>query len=97
MKKPKRIPVQKKFHVRSGDVVEVISGNHKTKTGRILRVDRQKLRAYVEGVNMVKKATRKSPQNPDGGILSREGSVHISNLRVLEKYDHKAAAQPAKK
>ena len=97
MKRPKNIPVQKKFHVRSGDVVEVISGNHKTKTGRILRVDRQKLRAYVEGVNMVKKATRKSPQNPDGGLLSREGSIHISNLRVLEKFDYKASQQPAKK
>lgn len=91
MKKLKRIPQQRKFHVRSGDTVEVIAGNHSGKTGKILRVDRKKLRAYVEGVRLVKKHTKKSPKNQQGGIVEREGGIHISNLKVVEKYVHVAA------
>ena len=91
MKKLKRIPKQRKFHVRSGDTVEVTSGNHKGKSGKILRVDRAKLRAYVEGVRLIKKHVKKSPKNQQGGIIEREGGIHISNLKVLEKYVHVAA------
>ena len=88
MKKLKRIPQQRKFHVRSGDVVQVTSGNHKGKTGKILRVDRPKLRAYVEGVRLIKKHVKKSPKNQQGGIIEMEGPIHVSNLKVLEKYVH---------
>jgi large subunit ribosomal protein L24 len=91
MKKLKRIPTQRKFHVRSGDTVEVTSGNHRGKTGKILRVDRAKLRAYVEGVRLIKKHLKKSPKNQQGGIVEREGGIHISNLKVVEKYVHVAA------
>ena len=91
MKTLKRIPPQRTFHVRSGDVVEVTSGHPRGKTGKILRVDRPKLRAYVEGVRLIKKHVKKSPKNQQGGIIEMEGGIHISNLKVLEKYVHVAA------
>ncbi len=98
MKKLKQKSPQLKFHVRSGDVVEVIAGNHKSTkdrkvTGRVLRVDRKKLRAAVEGVAKLKKHVRKGPNNPDGGIVESEGTIHISNLRVIEKYVHEKASK----
>lgn len=88
---------QQKFHVRSGDVVEVISGNHKStkerkSTGRVISVNRKTLRAKVEGVGMIKKHTRKNPQNNQGGIIETEGTIHVSNLKVVEKYVHEKAA-----
>ncbi len=93
MKKIKTRSPQTRFHVRSGDTVEVIAGNHKTKSGRVLSVDRQRLRARIEGVGMIKKHARKSKQDPNGGIVQTEGSIHVSNLKVLEKYKY----VPAKK
>ena len=59
--------------------------------GKILRVDRPKLRAYVEGIRLIKKHVKKSPKNQQGGIIEMEGGIHISNLKVLEKYVHVAA------
>lgn len=92
---------QKKFHVRSGDVVEVISGNHKSTkerkvTGRVLSVNRKTNRAKVEGVAMITKHLRKNPQNNQGGLTKTEGSIHVSNLRVIEKYVHNQEAKAAK-
>src|SRR4051812_44309826 len=92
---------QKKFHVRSGDVVEVISGNHKTTkdrkvTGRILSVNRKTNRAKIEGVAMITKHLKKNPQNNQGGLTQTEGSIHVSNLRVIEKYVHDKAGKAAK-
>ena len=87
------------FHVKKGDEVVVISGTEKGKRGKIIEVLRSKERAIVEGVKMIKRHTRKNQANPQGAIVEREGSVHISNLMLAERFDARAAkrgAQPAK-
>ena len=70
-----------KFHVKKGDNVVVLAGREKGKQGRIIAVLTKKSRVIVEGVQMIKKHTRKSQQNPNGAIVEREGSVHISNVK----------------
>ncbi len=74
-----------KFHVRRGDTVEVISGNHKGATGKILEIKPAKSQVVIEGVRMIKKHQRKSQQHPNGAILEREGPIHISNVKLVEK------------
>ena len=74
----------KKIHIRKGDTVKVLSGNDKDKTGRVMEVDTRKYRAIVEGVNMVTKHNKPSAENPNGGIVQTEASVHISNLMVVD-------------
>ena len=76
-----------KFHIKRGDDVVVIAGAHKGKTGKVLELLPAKQRARVEGVAMVKRHTRKSEQNPNGAIVEREGSVHVSNLMLKSRYD----------
>ncbi len=73
-----------KFHVKKGDQVVVIAGKEKGKSGKIIAVLTEKSRVVVEGLQMVKKHTRKSPQNPNGAIVEREGSVHVSNVKKAE-------------
>lgn len=88
-----------KFHVKKGDEVIVIAGTEKGKRGKIIEVLRSKERAIVEGVKMIKRHTRKNQANPQGAIVEREGSVHISNLMLAERFDAKASkrgTQPAK-
>jgi large subunit ribosomal protein L24 len=70
-----------KFHVKKGDQVVVIAGKEKGKSGKIIHVMTDKQRVVVEGLQMVKKHTRKSQQNPNGAIVEREGSIHISNVK----------------
>ncbi|MCS6832429.1 MAG: 50S ribosomal protein L24 [Flammeovirgaceae bacterium] len=82
MKKQKE--VNHKFHVKKGDTVEVIAGNHKGKRGVILKVLRKKERAIVEGINMITKHIKPTPQQTQGGIVQQEGSIHISNLMVVD-------------
>jgi large subunit ribosomal protein L24 len=74
-----------KFHVKKGDEVEVISGNFKGSSGKILEVLPKKQRVLVEGVRIIKKHLRKSQDNPQGKIAEREGPIHISNVRLIEK------------
>jgi large subunit ribosomal protein L24 len=74
-----------KSHVKKGDHVEVISGNYRGSSGRILAVLPSKQRVVVEGVRIVKKHLRKSQDNPSGKIAEREGPIHISNVRLLER------------
>ncbi len=76
-----------KFHVKRGDQVVVISGSHKGKQGKVLQLIPGKNRAVVEGVAMIKKHTKKSQEHPNGAIIEREGSVHISNLMLQATYD----------
>jgi large subunit ribosomal protein L24 len=71
-----------KFHVKKGDQVTVISGKEKGKSGKIIAVLTGKNRVVVEGLHLMKKHTRKSQQNPNGAIVEREGSVHISNVKL---------------
>ncbi len=73
-----------KFHVKKGDQVTVISGKEKGKSGKIIAVLTDKSRVVVEGLQMVKKHTKKSQQNPNGAIIEREGSIHISNVKKSE-------------
>jgi len=88
-----------KFHVKKGDQVEVISGNFKGSSGKILEVLHSKHRVLVEGVRMIKKHLRKSQDNPSGKIAEREGPIHISNVRLIEsdKKTDKPKKEPAKK
>ena len=73
-----------KFHVKKGDQVTVIAGKEKGKSGRIIAVKVKKARVVIEGLAMVKKHVRKSQQNPNGAIVEREGSIHISNVKKSE-------------
>ena len=74
-----------KDHVKKGDQVEVISGNFRGSSGRVLAVFPGKQRVLVEGVRIIKKHLRKSQDNPSGKIAEREGPIHISNVRLLER------------
>jgi large subunit ribosomal protein L24 len=73
-----------RFHVKKGDNVEVISGNFKGSSGKILEVIPGKQQVLVEGVRIIKKHLRKSEDNPQGKIAEREGPIHISNVKLLE-------------
>ncbi len=88
-----------KFHVKRNDLVVVIAGAHKGKSGKILEVLAAKQRARIEGVAMIKRHLKKSQEHPQGTIAEREGSVHISNLMLQSVFDaskrKKAPAAPA--
>ncbi|MDR1931358.1 MAG: 50S ribosomal protein L24 [Spirochaetales bacterium] len=73
------------FRIKKNDEVRVMSGKEKGKSGRVLRVDQIKGRVLVEGLNMVKKAIKKKKQNDRGGIITVEGSIHVSNVMVVCK------------
>ena len=77
--------MQQKLHVKVGDTVKVITGESKDKEGKVLVIDRKKMRALVEGVNIVKKHTKPSATDPQGGIVEKESSIHISNLMLVHK------------
>ncbi|MFC1807026.1 50S ribosomal protein L24 [Candidatus Omnitrophota bacterium] len=69
--------------IRKNDTVKVLTGKDKGKSGKVLKLSPSDGRVIVEGVNFVKKHARKSQNNPQGGIISREGSVNVSNLAVV--------------
>lgn len=69
--------------LRKGDMVIVISGKYKTKKGKVLEIDSVKNRATIDGVNLVKKTMKKTQENPKGGIMEKEGFVHLSNVMFL--------------
>jgi large subunit ribosomal protein L24 len=71
------------FKLKKGSTVKVVAGNHKGKQGKLLSVS-QKGRALVEGVHIIKKHLKRSAANPDGGVIEREGPIHISNLKLVE-------------
>ena len=79
-----------KFHVKKGDQVSVISGNQKGATGKVLQVLPKKSQVLIEGVRLIKKHTRKSQDRPQGAIIEREGPIHVSNVKVVEKAAKKA-------
>lgn len=74
-----------KTHVKKNDEVVVISGNHKGKSGKILQVFPEKEQVLVEGVRLIKKHARRTQDRPDGGIIEKEGPIHISNVKVTTK------------
>jgi large subunit ribosomal protein L24 len=80
-----------RFHVKRGDDVVVIAGAEKGKRGKIIAVETKKQRVVVEGVRMIKKHMRKSQNNPQGAIIEREGTIHISNVMAADKFDARVA------
>jgi large subunit ribosomal protein L24 len=73
-----------RFHVKKGDEVQVISGNHRGASGKVLQVLPSKQQVLIEGVRLIKKTQRKSQDNPNGAIITREGPIHISNVKLIE-------------
>jgi large subunit ribosomal protein L24 len=74
---------RKKFRLKKGDVVVVVSGNDRGKKGKILSIDKKHGRIIVEGVHMIKKHMRPRKQGEQGGIIEKEGSVHLSNVQLV--------------
>lgn len=72
------------MRLKKGDRVKVMRGNERGKEGTILRVDRDKNRVVVEGVNLRKRHMKPSDQNPEGGIISFEAPLHASNVMLLD-------------
>lgn len=81
-----------KLHVRKGDTVKVIAGNERGKTGKIVTVLISENRAVVEGLNMVSKHVKPTAAKPNGGIISKEAPIHVSNLMLVDP----ANGQPTK-
>tara|TARA_B100001146_G_scaffold39945_1_gene33747 strand:- start:369 stop:674 length:306 start_codon:yes stop_codon:yes gene_type:complete len=69
--------------IKKGDTVQITTGNDAGKTGRVIKVYLDKDRAIVEGVNIVKKHARPTQDNPQGGIIEKESSIHISNIMLV--------------
>ena len=81
-----------KRHVKKGDEVVVLAGKEKGKRGKIIAVFTKKSRVIVEGVQMIKRHTRKSQQHPQGAIVEREGTIHISNVMKAGDVEQPAEA-----
>jgi large subunit ribosomal protein L24 len=81
----------RRFHVKKGEEVVVISGTERGRRGKVLEVLAKNERVVVEGVKMIKKHMRKSQTHPNGGIIDREGSLHISNVMKADLFDARAA------
>ena len=80
----KKMEPKVKIHIKKGDTVRVLSGDDRGQTGKVLKVEVKKYRAFVEGVNMVSKHTKPNAKSPQGGIVKKESSIHISNLMVVD-------------
>lgn len=76
-----------KTHVKKGDDVVIIAGSNKGKRGKVIEVQRASQRIIVEGACMIKRHVKKNQQNPNGAIIEREGTVHISNVMKAEIFD----------
>ena len=74
----------KKFHIKKGDTVQVMAGEDKGKTGKVVEMIGEKNRAIVEGLNMVQKHQKPSASSPQGGIEEKEAPIHMSNLMVVD-------------
>ena len=88
--KPRR--PQAHFHVKKNDEVVVLTGTQQGKRGKVLEVLRDRSRVIIEGVNFIKKASRKSQEQPQGGIIEREGTLHISKVMLAADYDSRKSA-----
>jgi large subunit ribosomal protein L24 len=75
---------RKKLHVKKGDQVKIIAGNEKGKEGRVMSVFPAKQRVLVEGVNMRIHHDKPTQENPRGGRIEREGTIHVSNVMVID-------------
>lgn len=89
--------MSRKFHIKKGDTVLVISGESKGQEGRILSIDREKERALVEGANMASVHTKPNAQYPQGGIIKKEAPIHLSNLSLIDPKEGGATRYGRKK
>jgi len=80
-----------KFHVKKGEEVVVLAGKEKGKRGKIIAVLRKKQRVIVEGVQMIKRHMRKSQDHPQGAIVEREGTIHLSNVMRVDQFEARVA------
>jgi large subunit ribosomal protein L24 len=71
-------------HIKKGSHVKVIAGNHRGKEGKVIDVSHEKGLVVVEGVHIIKRHTKRSQAVPNGGIIEREGTIHISNVKLVE-------------
>jgi len=71
------------MYIKAGMIVRVIRGNHRGEEGKVLNISPKKERVIIEGVNLIKRHTRPSQENPQGGIVEKEAALHISNLMVV--------------
>ncbi len=85
---------QAKFHVKKNDEVVVLTGTQQGKRGKVLQVLRDRSRVIIEGVNFIKKSSRKTQEQPQGGIIEREGALHISKVMLASAYDSRKGATP---
>lgn len=85
-----------KLHFKKGDEVVVLAGAERGKRGKVISVSPKSSRAIIEGVKMIKRHTRKSQENPQGAIVEREGTVHISNLMKAETFDARVTKRGGK-
>lgn len=81
--------MNRKFHIKKGDLVQVNAGVDNGKQGKVLEVLTEKERAIVEGINMVSKHTKPNAANPQGGIIKKEAPIHVSNLNVVDPSTNK--------
>jgi len=98
-KSPAKRPKRRSLKIRSNDRVKVTAGKDRGKTGKVLRVEPAKERLYVEGLNMVKRAVRPQLNQSSstlpgtegqlGGVIEREGPIHISNVMLIDPKDDK--------
>ncbi|MGD1088160.1 MAG: 50S ribosomal protein L24 [Verrucomicrobiota bacterium] len=84
-----------KFHVKKGEEVVVLAGKEKGKRGKIIAVMSGNQRVIVEGLQLIKRHTRKSQQHPQGAIVEREGTIHISNVMAAANFDARAQKRGA--
>ena len=75
------------FHVKKGDQVQVITGNHKGATGKVLQVLPKKQQVLIEGVRLIKKHVRKSQDNPKGGVTTKEFPIAVAKVMLQEKFE----------
>jgi len=74
----------KKTHIKKGDMVKVLAGEDRSRQGRVLEVDRLRMTAIVEGLNINKKHSKPTTASPQGGIVDKEGPIHVSNLMLID-------------
>jgi large subunit ribosomal protein L24 len=81
--------MRKKYHIKKGDTVIIITGNDKGKQGRVLEIITKKDKAIVEGVNLISKHTKPNASSPQGGIIKKEAPIHVSNLKLVDPSNSK--------
>ncbi len=86
-----------KFHVKKGDYVQVITGANRKSEGKILQILPKKQQVLIEGVRLIKKHLKRSTDHPQGAIIEREGPIHISNVKIIEKTEKKVEKKAEKK